>query len=76
MKYAIRQEDHAQARISSFFFNVRGSPIERSPRGLYQSLLYQLLPHAPEQLSKLSLEYEETIQEATSGRNGIGMMGS
>ncbi|KAL1982908.1 hypothetical protein VTN96DRAFT_760 [Rasamsonia emersonii] len=59
MKYAIRQNNHAQARISWFFFNARGSPIEKSPRGLYQSLLYQLLPHTPGQLSKLSLIYEE-----------------
>lgn len=29
--------------VMAFFFNARGGPMERSPKGMYRSLLHQLL---------------------------------
>ena len=62
MKYALRQEGRDQTVIASFFFNARGSPLERTPIGLYRSLLHQLLRFAPDQLSKLAAIYKERCQ--------------
>ena len=62
MKYAIRQGNPNETTKASFFFNGRGSSIEKSPLGLNRSILPQLLPLAPEQLSRLTLVYIERCQ--------------
>src|ERR1700722_20245202 len=62
MKYALRQEGHDQTIIASFFFNARGSQLERTPLGLYRSILHQLLRFAPYQLCRLAKIYKERCQ--------------
>jgi hypothetical protein len=62
IQYAIRQENSNGATLASFFFNGRGSTIEKTPLGLYRSILHQLLPRAPEQFSRLALVYKERCQ--------------
>src|SRR5215469_4553470 len=62
MKYALRQEGRDQTIVASFFFNARGSPLQRTPIGLYRSILHQLLYFAPDQLSKLATTYKERCQ--------------
>lgn len=47
LKYAIGQENEENVFVASFFFNGRGSPVEKSPVGLYRSLLHKLLQFAP-----------------------------
>ncbi|PHH91072.1 hypothetical protein CDD83_1768 [Cordyceps sp. RAO-2017] len=37
---------------AAFFFNAKGDNLERSPLGLFRSLLYQLLPKHPEHLEQ------------------------
>lgn len=62
MKYALRQEGHDQTITASFFFNARGSQLERTPLGLYRSILHQLLRFAPYQLCRLAKIYKERHQ--------------
>ena len=62
LKYALRQEGRDQTIIASFFFNGRGSPLERNSLGLYRSILHQLLQFAPDQLSSLATIYKERCQ--------------
>ena len=62
MKYALRQEGHDQTIIASFFFNARGSQLERTPLGLYRSILHQLLRFAPYQLCRLAKIYKERCE--------------
>jgi hypothetical protein len=62
IKYAVRQGNPDGVRTASFFCNGRGSALEKSPLGLYRSILHQLLPRAPDQLSRLALIYKERCQ--------------
>ena len=62
MKYAILQKNPDETIMASFFFNGRGSSIEKTPIGLYRSILHQLLPRAPGQLSRLTLVYQERCE--------------
>ena len=62
MKYVISDIEDGRTPTATFFFNGRGSAIEKSPLGLYRSLLHQLLPIADEQLSALTSVYRERCQ--------------
>ncbi|KFA78982.1 hypothetical protein S40288_00553 [Stachybotrys chartarum IBT 40288] len=48
----------------SFFFNARGAVLERSTKGLYRSLLFQLLsdPGLQTSLDEIFLQLDETVQ--------------
>jgi hypothetical protein len=50
MKLAVKDADHrfSDDLKASFFFNARGTSLERSVEGMYRSLLYQLLVQCPE----------------------------
>lgn len=43
--------------IAAFFIHGRGSELQKSPLGLYRSLLHQVLPSFPEHLNRLSEGY-------------------
>jgi len=68
MKY-LQEEGGTNGDIkASFFFSGGGSSMEKSPLGLYQTILFQLLKHAPQQLSMLAREYNERCK--TRGKFG------
>ncbi|KAK8212626.1 hypothetical protein IWZ01DRAFT_275551 [Phyllosticta capitalensis] len=50
LKHTLRQYESDpphQAIVASYFFYGRGTKLQKTPQGLYQKLLYQLLPHFP-----------------------------
>ncbi|KAI1126006.1 hypothetical protein F5Y10DRAFT_245888 [Nemania abortiva] len=47
---AVQGQDKSDYRTAAFFFNAKGSELDRSPLGLFRSLLYQLLQKDPEHL--------------------------
>ncbi|KAF2259605.1 hypothetical protein CC78DRAFT_591780 [Lojkania enalia] len=58
LRYALRnvQVEHEagdRALILSFFFHGRSSELQRTPLGLFRSLLHQLLSHIPDLLSDI-----------------------
>lgn len=57
-KYTERHKSGASL-TAGFFFNARGTELERSPRGLFQSLLHQLLPCLRSQLSEFMTTYRK-----------------
>jgi len=67
IKYALQQDirqqkGRDQTIIVSFFFNGRGSPLERTALGLYRSLLHQLLRLESGRLLRLTTVYKERCQ--------------
>lgn len=54
--------------VLSFFFHDRGVELQRTPLGLFRSLLYQLLRYAPDALSGLV----STFQDRCSNRGEPG----
>ncbi|KAJ2977210.1 hypothetical protein NUW58_g7879 [Xylaria curta] len=48
--------------ILSFFFHDRGVELQKTPQGLFRSLLHQLLRHAPDALSDLVTLYQNKCQ--------------
>jgi ankyrin repeat protein len=58
MKYAVKR-GKLEGHIASFFFHDRGTTLEKTARGMYQSLLHQLLHLGPNHISKLAEIYEE-----------------
>jgi ankyrin repeat protein len=56
------------ALILSFFFHGRGSELQRTPLGLFQSLLYQLLRQVPEALTDLIATFQQRCE--TIGKPG------
>jgi ankyrin repeat protein len=63
MKFAVReieQRKNMDGRVvASFFFNGRGDYLEKTPLGLFRSLLNQILPYFPDQLERLSSEFQK-----------------
>lgn len=59
-----------QVLILSFFFHGRGTTLQKSPLGLYRSLLHQLLEAAPDSLIHLIGTYKRN--ENTKGECGKG----
>lgn len=57
------QQDEAGKSIAAFFFNARGAQVlERSPVGLYRSLLHQILKQDPGTLSHLSKLFASRVE--------------
>ncbi|KAH7146273.1 hypothetical protein EDB81DRAFT_869123 [Dactylonectria macrodidyma] len=50
------------ALILSFFFHGRGSKLQRTPLGLFQSLLHQLLRQVPEALTDLMTTFQQRCE--------------
>ncbi|TFB01142.1 Ankyrin repeat domain-containing protein 50 [Trichoderma ghanense] len=68
LKYALsKQRDMPSARdgdlVLSFFFHGRGDALQRTPLGLFRSLLHQILKQIPEALSNLVDSYQEKLRE-------------
>ena len=60
MKYAIQTIEHKtmmHSAVIPFFFNGRGAALEKTPLGLYQSLLKQALQNFPVLIAKFLPEY-------------------
>ncbi len=58
LRYALKDEKAMSkagdsALVLSFFFHGRGNELQRTPLGLFRSLLYGLLDHVPEALADL-----------------------
>ncbi|KAH7131210.1 hypothetical protein EDB81DRAFT_906235 [Dactylonectria macrodidyma] len=49
-----KEVKRSEYRVASYFFDAKGDRLQRSAVGLLRSILYQLLPHYPEQLQNLS----------------------
>ena len=49
----------ARAFVLSFFFHGRGAELQRTPLGLFQSLLYQLLSRVPDELPDLIATFQK-----------------
>ena len=52
-------ESSRESVIASYFFHGRGAAIQKNRRGLFQSLLHQILQRIPELLSSFSSIYKE-----------------
>jgi ankyrin repeat protein len=72
MRHAVvmieNQKRQANLVVASFFFHGRGSLIQKSPLGLFKSLLLQLLPQIPELLLLFSSLFEKRCE--TGGEFG------
>ncbi|KAI1636262.1 hypothetical protein F4809DRAFT_391707 [Biscogniauxia mediterranea] len=67
MKYLLSQAQKANMSLTlSFFFNARGEDLEKNTRGMYQSLLLQLLERDP----TLQLECCRKIRPHIYSKNG------
>ena len=47
--------------VASFFFHARGSVLQKSPLGLFRSLLHQILQQAPGLLSTFSSAFGKKV---------------
>ncbi|KAM6516688.1 hypothetical protein FALCPG4_014862 [Fusarium falciforme] len=56
------------ALILSFFFHDRGTELQRTPFGLFRSLLHQLLRHVPEALTDFVAAFQQRCE--TVGKPG------
>jgi ankyrin repeat protein len=63
-----RQASEDGLIVASFFFHGRGSHMQRSPIGLFRSLLHQILRKIPPLLSKFCLEFKR--KRETQGEAG------
>lgn len=64
MKYAVRQHRDQRRNTevtATFFAHARGIELQRSPIGLYRSVLNQILPSFPAHLGKLARIHAERI---------------
>lgn len=63
LKYALREANKRASRnklvIASFFFHGRGASIQKSPRGMFRSLLHQILDQIPEFLSDFTSNFKK-----------------
>lgn len=61
LKYALDKNEHEArggALVLSFFFHGRGNQLQKTPLGLWRSLLHQVLRQAPDALQDLVDEFE------------------
>src|SRR5271155_1763148 len=66
LKYALRelnrelkqQPSPKKLVVASFFFHGRGAPIQKTPLGLFRSLLHQILSQIPDWLSEFRSRYK------------------
>ena len=72
LKYALQelkqQLSPKKLVVASFFFHGRGLDIQKTPLGLFRSLLHQILSQIPDWLSEFSLIYKKRYKtEGTPG---------
>ncbi|MCJ1313277.1 hypothetical protein MMC25_006954, partial [Agyrium rufum] len=71
LKHALslaKEQEAEKSVIASFFFHGRGAEIQKSPLGLYRTLLHQILQQIPSLLTKLTTLFLKKCQ--TEGRHG------
>jgi ankyrin repeat protein len=72
MKEAYRRAGQQLPAVSpiivAFFFNARGSHLEKSPLGLFRSVLHQILQRDHQLLTEMLQDFEE--KERTRGKSG------
>lgn len=70
VRHVLATDEQARHKIvfASFFFHGRGSVLQKSPLGLFRSLLHQILPQVPELLLKFSSIFQKRCQ--TQGKIG------
>src|SRR5271155_4172669 len=76
LKYALRdalreckqQPSPKKLVVASFFFHGRGADIQKTPLGLFRSLLHQILDQIPELLSEFSSIFKKKCE--TEGKPG------
>jgi ankyrin repeat protein len=72
LKYAIReckqQESPKKPVVASFFFHGRGADMQKTPLGLFRSLLHQILDQIPELLPEFSSLFKKKCE--TEGKPG------
>ena len=70
LKYAFEaaKQNNEGLILASFFFHGRGSLIQKSPLGLFRSLLHQILLQVPDLLMEFASLYRERCD--TEGENG------
>ncbi|KIW65143.1 hypothetical protein PV04_07425 [Phialophora macrospora] len=63
MKHALKHCENLRSSshfvLFSFFFHGRGSPIQKTPIGLFRSVLHQILDQVPELLEAFTKIFEE-----------------
>ena len=71
VKYALdNRGSGADAFVLSFFFHGRGDELQRTPLGLFRSLLHQALSQAPDVLQDLTDEFEAKYKQyGTPGKD-------
>ena len=70
LKYAFEaaKQNNEGSILASFFFHGRGSLIQKSPLGLFRSLLHQILQQVPDLLRKFASLYRQRCN--TEGQHG------
>ena len=69
LKYALEAaKENEEGLLASFFFHGRGSLIQKSPLGLFRSLLHQILQQNPRLLTEFASLYRQRCD--TEGQNG------
>jgi hypothetical protein len=66
LKYAVRETERIKCFdnklvIASFFFHGRGAEIQKTPLGLFRSLLHELLQKVPDMLSELTRNFQTKL---------------
>jgi ankyrin repeat protein len=61
MKFAVRMMDHRKSRelVLSFFIHGRGTLLQKTPLGVFRTLLNSMLKSFPEYLSELTKRFED-----------------
>ena len=64
VRHVLATDEQAKSGIvvASFFFHARGSVLQKSPLGLFRSLLHQILQQVPELLSTFSSMFEKRCE--------------
>ena len=70
LKYAFEaaKQNNEGSILASFFFHGRGSLIQKTPLGLFRSLLHQILQQVPDLLTEFASLYRQRCN--TEGQNG------
>jgi len=70
VRHVLATDERASHKIvfASFFFHARGSVLQKSPLGLFRSLLHQILQQVPELLLKFSSIFQKRCE--TQGEIG------
>jgi ankyrin repeat protein len=70
LKYALNKERHIpNSKVVSFFFHGRGSDLQKTPLGLWRSLLYQILKQIPDLRDQFRAKFDKRFR--AQGEHGM-----